>query len=72
MKKAGDESPAVEAHFSTEVTIHLLLTLCQPKLSYGFWAAPHEASNNRMAAVGGNLAGDARDDFGVGGRRKNL
>jgi hypothetical protein len=22
MKKAGDESPAVEAHFSTEVTIH--------------------------------------------------
>src|SRR6266704_519592 len=24
MKKAGDESPAVEAHFSTELTIHLL------------------------------------------------
>ena len=72
MKKAGDESPAVEAQFSTEVTIHSLLSLRQPKLSYGFWAAAHEVSDNGMASVGGDVAGDDRDDFRVGGRRENL
>ena len=35
MKKAGEESPAVEAQLSTHVTIHGLLRLRQAKLSEG-------------------------------------
>jgi hypothetical protein len=30
------------------------------------WTAAHEASGNRMASVGGDVAEDDRDDFGVG------
>jgi hypothetical protein len=31
-----------------------------------FWAATHEASGDGMASVGGDVAEDDRDDFGVG------
>src|SRR2546429_125999 len=30
------------------------------------WATAHEVSDNGMASVGGDVAGDDRDDFGVG------
>ncbi len=30
------------------------------------WAAAHEVSDNAMASVGGDVAGDDRNDFGVG------
>jgi len=32
-EKAGDESPALEAYFSTTITIHELLDVDQEKLS---------------------------------------
>jgi hypothetical protein len=32
------------------------------------WAAAHKASDNGMASVGGDVAGDDRNDFAVGGR----
>jgi hypothetical protein len=35
MKKAGEESPAVEAQYSTQSTIHLMLGPRQAKLSDG-------------------------------------
>ena len=33
MKKAGEESPAIEAQFPTQITIHETRGLRQPKLS---------------------------------------
>jgi hypothetical protein len=29
------------------------------------WAAAHQVSDNRMASVGGDVAGDDWDDFGI-------
>jgi hypothetical protein len=34
-------------------------------LAYYIWAAAHEVSDYGMASVGGDVAGDDRDDFGV-------
>jgi hypothetical protein len=51
---------------STHFEQRLYPTVDAARAGGAFWAAPHEVSGDGMASVGGHVAGDDRDDFGVG------